>query len=369
MTDLYKHSIEIILENQSENGAYIASPNFQNYHYCWFRDGSFIAYAMDLVRQHRSASLFHHWVAERVNERRDLVRTGLAKARSGQKLTEAEILHTRYRLDGSDGEPGNWPNFQLDGFGTWLWSLNEHRKRNAETKLSQKILDAAGLVAEYLSGLWSLPCYDCWEEFPDHVHPHTLAAIYGGLLAHTELTGTNHQPVTSAIRKQLLERAQSFGYFVKFPGSLAVDASLLGLAVPYGVVRVDNPLMLKTVEQIEATILLEGGLHRYAEDTYYGGGAWILLTAWLGWYYIELAAKCPKYTNSLKQKIQNCQKWIERRSDHHLQLPEQVAENLNVPSYHSVWVERWGEVASPLLWSHANYIILLAKYSASLTQG
>lgn len=70
-------------------------------------------------------------------------RTGLAKTRSVEKLTDAEILHTRYRLDGTDGEPGNWPNFQLDGFGTWLWALNEHRRQNLALRLSQGWLEAA----------------------------------------------------------------------------------------------------------------------------------------------------------------------------------------------------------------------------------
>jgi len=361
MNDLYRRSIEIILENQSTSGGYIASPNFPTYHYCWFRDGSFIAYAMDLAGQHTSAHRFHQWVAECVNERKDLVRKSLAKARAGEKLTESEILHTRYRLDGTDGEPGNWPNFQLDGFGTWLWALNEHHKQNPETQLSQELLDAAELVADYLSELWSLPNYDCWEEFPDHVHPHTLAAIYGGLQAHSELTGKNHQEGTDAIRKQLLSGAGSFGHFVKFLESSAVDASLVGLAVPYGVVAVDDPIMLKTVEHIEATIVRGGGVHRYAEDSYYGGGAWILLTAWLGWYYVELAAKCPDLAGSLQQKIEVCQRWIESHAESNLNLPEQIAEDLNASSYYLTWVERWGNVASPLLWSHAKYIILSLK--------
>jgi GH15 family glucan-1,4-alpha-glucosidase len=365
LTDLYQRSIEIILENQSSSGGYIASPNFPTYHYCWFRDGSFIAYAMDLAGQHESAHRFHQWVAERVNERKDLVRSALAKARSGEILSEAEILHTRYRLDGTDGEPGNWPNFQLDGFGTWLWALNEHQKQNPEWQLSKELLDASELVADYLSELWVLPCYDCWEEFPDHIHPHTLAAIYGGLQAHTALTGRDHRSLTDSIRSQLLTDAQSFGHFVKFPDAAAVDASLLGLAVPYGVVAPDHPLMLQTVEYIESTILRGGGLHRYADDSYFGGGAWILLTAWLGWYYIELAAKRPDLVTILKPKIQSCQSWIESRAGNDLNLPEQVAENLNSPSYYPTWVERWGEIASPLLWSHAKHIILCSKKSIS----
>jgi GH15 family glucan-1,4-alpha-glucosidase len=103
--------------------AYIASPNFPTYQYCWFRDGSFSAYAMDLAGQHESSHRFHQWVADRVNERKQIVRSTLVDAPSGGKLSERDILHTRYRLDGSDGEPGEWPNFQLDGFGTWLWAL------------------------------------------------------------------------------------------------------------------------------------------------------------------------------------------------------------------------------------------------------
>jgi GH15 family glucan-1,4-alpha-glucosidase len=361
MNDLYQRSIEIILENQSESGGYIASPNFPTYHYCWFRDGSFIAYAMDLAGQHKSARRFHQWVAERVNERKELVLASINKVRSGEKLTEADILHTRYNLDGTDGEPGNWPNFQLDGFGTWLWALNEHQKQNPKTQLAGELLEAAELVADYLSDLWMLTCYDCWEEFPDCVHPHTLAAIYGGLQAHSKLTGKSHQSVTDAIQKKLLAGAEQFGHFVKFPDSPAVDASLLGLAVPYGVVASDDPIMLKTVEHIEATILRDGGLHRYADDSYYGGGAWILLTAWLGWYYIELSAVRPDLKEGLKQKIQFCQTWIESRAKDNLFLPEQVAENLNTSSSYSTWVERWGESASPLLWSHAKYNILYLK--------
>jgi GH15 family glucan-1,4-alpha-glucosidase len=160
------------------------------------------------------------------------------------------------------------------------------------------------------------------------------------------------------IRGQLLAGAQSYGHFVKFSDSPAVDASLLGLCIPYGVVAPDDPIMLRTVEQIELTILGEGGLHRYAEDSYYGGGEWILLTAWLGWYYIKLAVKRPDWKSSLSPKIHTCLEWVEAHAGNNQYLPEQVPENLNVPAYYSTWVDRWGEIASPLLWSHANYIIL-----------
>ena len=54
-------SVEIIKQNQASSGAYIASPNFSQYKYCWFRDGAFIADSMNLVNERESASSFFEW--------------------------------------------------------------------------------------------------------------------------------------------------------------------------------------------------------------------------------------------------------------------------------------------------------------------
>jgi len=102
MADLFQRSFEIILQNQSASGAYLASPNFATYRYCWFRDGAFIAYAMDRVGEHASAARFHTWAAAVVNARADIVRRVVAKADRGEPLHAADILHTRYSLDGAE---------------------------------------------------------------------------------------------------------------------------------------------------------------------------------------------------------------------------------------------------------------------------
>ena len=119
MTDLYQRSIEIILANQHPSGAYIASPNFAPYRYCWIRDGSFLAYAMDLVGEHSSAARYHSWAAKVVNQREEVVRRAIEINGLGKPLAESDILHTRYTLEGKEAEEG-WHNFQLDGYGTWL---------------------------------------------------------------------------------------------------------------------------------------------------------------------------------------------------------------------------------------------------------
>ena len=347
MSSLVECSVEIIRRNQSSSGAYVASPNFPTYQYCWFRDGSFIAHAMDLAGQSDSAAGFHAWAAKAVNARADVVKHAVKKARRGEPLTGADVLHTRYTLDGRDSTGEAWPNFQLDGFGTWLWALGEHA-RLAGGKLPPGWLQAAGLVADYLAALWSQPCYDCWEEFPDKLHTHTLAAIYGGLQAYSQMADTDLAPVLAAIRQFIFDHQKLEGRFVKYAGSTAVDASLLGLATPYRVLEPGGPMMRATLARIEAELECGGGLHRYAADTYYGGGEWVLLTAWLAWHYAELGRAA---------EAQAALAWVEAQADDQGQLPEQVPANLNDPSYLRPWQDRWGPSANPLLWSHAQYLI------------
>jgi GH15 family glucan-1,4-alpha-glucosidase len=347
MSNLYQHSIEVILENQSPSGAYPACPKYPNYRYSWFRDGAFIAYSMNLVGEHHSAEKFHDWAATNVIKRTHLIERTINKVSQDKSLDSDDILHTRYSVNGDEAKE-DWPNFQLDGFGTWLWSLGEHQ-RLTNIRLNGELLRAARLVADYISALWERPCFDCWEEFPTKIHPHSLAAIYAGLRSQSELSGTDNQQVLTDIRHYILDRAVTNGYFVKYIGSNFVDASLIGLAVPYKVFPPNDPIMRATVQEIDATLWNGGGVHRYPEDTFYGGGEWILLTAWLGWYYSQAGEM---------NKAVRMRQWVEDQADQLNELAEQVPATLIDASFYEPWKKRWGEIAKPLLWSHAMYIIL-----------
>lgn len=347
MTDLVERSIEIILHYQSPSGAYPACPTFPTYQYSWFRDGAFIAYAMDQVGEYESATNFYDWAASVINVREPLIQRALKKAQAGEHLETGDVLHTRYTLDGR-GADEEWPNFQLDGFGTLLWALGQHVKLT-QSPTPESWTKAVSLVAAYLSALWRVPCFDCWEEFPEKVHTHTLAAIQAGLTASQTLIDQDYQAVQQDISDFLIKKALVDGHFVKYSGTEEVDASLLGLAVPYKLYTLDDLRIQRTIALIETNLQKNGGIHRYSADTYYGGGEWVLLAAWLGWYY----AQCGDRKRAIA-----LMEWIEAQADTQGHLPEQVPETLNDPMMYQPWRDRWGEIARPLLWSHAQYIIL-----------
>jgi GH15 family glucan-1,4-alpha-glucosidase len=369
--ELFKRSKEIILQNQAPSGAYLASPNFNSYQYSWLRDGSFIAHAMDQVGETESAISFYRWVDKTIKRHAWKVDNVINSLANESALKDADFLHTRYTIEGEESyDDATWGNFQIDGYGTWLWSLGEHVAASGDVAIMDELAESIRLTVRYLCAVWKLPNYDCWEEHPDQIHTYSLGAVFGGLSAVQELitaglTGISLpsvQIVTSEIRKFILKNAITDGMLIKqmYPPendhairirpNLGVDASLIALGVPYHVFEIDDPTLQKTVAKIETDLYRRGGgVYRYRSDTYYGGGEWILLAAWLGWFYA---------LSGEREKANDLLEWIEEQADDNLDLPEQVSDHVLFPRYIPIWEKRWGAVAKPLLWSHAMYLIL-----------
>ncbi len=358
MYDLRTRSIAIIEQHQDPSGAYVACPNFAPYQFCWLRDGTFIAYAMDRVGRHDSARRFYGWV-QRVLAKMGRHVERLSTAGGGRMPAPELMLPTRYRLNGDVSDDG-WPNFQLDGYGTWLWGLARHIEMTGETRLLAEFGDSIDLTVRYLKMCWHLPNYDCWEEFGDRRHPATLASLYGGLSAINHyLRRDDVAALAAEIRQYVLAHGVNQGRFVKSIGNPSVDASLLWLSVPFGLVAPEDERMAATVAEIERR-LYHQGVHRYPEDTYYGGGEWLLLACWLGWYYCRVGRV---------EAAEQIRVWVESCANASGELPEQVLHHVNDPDFIEEWEKRWGKVATPLLWSHAMYLILREESAGSRVSG
>jgi isomaltose glucohydrolase len=281
-----QRSIDVILAGQSASGAYVACPRFEQYKYCWFRDGSFIADAMREAGEVASADRFFDWCARVVHAR------------------PSGPWDARYRLDG-EPDPSEWPKLQIDGLGLFLGAL---RRRGDTARWGE----ASALVARWLARHWNEPCVDWWEE-REGIHAATLWCVGNGL-------------ASDEIKREARARAHD-----------RVDGSLLFIGTP------------ELVEWVEESLLVDGGVHRHLEDSYYGGGQWLLLTAMLGLAYVDQARI---------EEARSCLAWLEAHATHEGDLPEQSRDHLLRPDAYRPWVEQWGEPACPLLWSHAMYLRL-----------
>ncbi|MCD6457469.1 MAG: hypothetical protein J7K82_01340 [Thermoproteales archaeon] len=354
---LLEKSIEVILKNQSRYGSYIASPRFRQYRYCWIRDGSFIAYAMDISDNHQSSLRFHKWVFKVLKRYSWKLNKLFEKYFKNELRAPNDYLHTRYTLQGSESK-SSWPNKQFDGYGIWLWSLSEHIKSSGNEYLIDYYFNELKLVIKYLTIVWKEPCYDCWEENPDKIHTSTLASIAGGLKSISRYVRDDILQYRKAIdeivsfitRKNTIDKRFAKYYDPKIGRASGIDASLLWLVYPFKLFSEDSLMFKNTVKSIEEKLLENsGGVHRYPEDTYYGGGEWIILAAWLAWHYANIGKRDKAY---------KLLEWIESTADDNGYLPEQVTDNMLAPQFYTYWFKKWGPIAKPLIWSHAMYIIL-----------
>lgn len=345
---LTETSLDVIRAGQTASGAYIAAPSFPNYQFSWFRDGSFTAHAMQLAGDPESARRFHQWAIDVILKEAPQADVAIARSREHLPPMTGGYLRARYPADGASTDD-HWPNFQLDGLGIWLWSLNEF-DRAQHTALAG-LAEAVEIVAGYLSALWRTPCFDCWEENGEQIHVSTLAAIHGGLTAAAVLLNSPRLGnEAAAVREFALERGTLEGRFRKHLGTDLLDASLLWASTPFRLIEPSEPIMRRTVDQlVESLTGPSGGIRRYIGDSYYGGGEWILLTAHLGWYWAEVGEL---------EKSHRALAWVEAAADDRGHMAEQLLDGVQSPDRISEWMTRWGPVANPLLWSHASYLIL-----------
>jgi GH15 family glucan-1,4-alpha-glucosidase len=357
---LMKGSVEAILRNQVSNGAIIASPDFAQYHFCWLRDASFSAYALDLVGEHDASLRYHSWVNRAVEGISEVIDRVIADREAGKPLDPIRMPPARFTLDGV-AVVDDWPNFQIDGYGTWLWSLGQHLDLSGVHELPEVMRRSVERVAQYLAVFSLSPCYDVWEESGDAIHTSTLASVYGGLATAAKLLGDEYYvKAARTVQSFVLDSAAQHGYFAKSTLNCDVDASTLWLAAPFGLVESTDTCFARTVNLIEERLTLGGGIRRYSTDVYYGSGVWPVLTASLGWLFV---------VEGNREGAQRCLSWIERHFDHEGRLGEQFGGDVRDREHYDEWVHRWGPSAKDLTWSHAMYVVLCASLEKSRIAG
>lgn len=354
---LFDASVRIIRAYQSSTGGYVASPNFAVYNYSWFRDGAFIAYAMALVGEVESASKFHMWAADNINKRAAKITDLIDRNRKELPIDSEEHLHCRYSLDGEESAE-DWTNFQLDGFGTWLWAVNEYRKQG--NPVVPAFLEAAEKLIPYLAEFWATPSYDWWEESFGEQHVSTLGCISAGLFAVTDWPELSDElrllarTTATDIRNFVMNHGVVDGHLTKWIGTSAVDGSLAALISPLNWIE-DEEVAQKTLNVISGQ-LGELGTHRHLDDVYFGGGPWPLLSVFLGLGKSSLGDRAA---------AERILVWVRSCANEDHELPEQLPVDLLNPQSRQEWIDKWGDPAVPLLWSHAMFLILKKEVEGS----
>jgi len=372
---LFKRSLLIIRSLADNNGAIIASADsdmLQNgrdtYSYMWPRDGAFSAMAFNMAGNFNIAERFFDFC--------------------NSVITDDGYFMHKYRSDGSLGSSWHpWMRngkielpIQEDETALPLIALWHHYEQSKDLEFIEKVYStlikrAADFMVSYRDPKTRLPkaSYDLWEE-KFGIHTYTAASVYGALICaakFAKLLGkekSEHIYTTAAfeIRQSILtylyDDAQ--GIFVKMlnvkdDGTIQYD-STLDMSSVYGifafnVLDIEDPRLSRMIKQVEDRILVKtavGGVARYEGDTYFRdttgvpGNPWIITTMWLAQYYIARAKKESDFTPA-HQLIA----WAVKHASQAGILSEQLHP------YSGTQLS-----ATPLTWSHSEYIMTIIKY-------
>ncbi|GAA3295223.1 hypothetical protein GCM10020218_075820 [Dactylosporangium vinaceum] len=140
------------------------------------------------------------------------------------------------------------------------------------------------------------------------------------------------------------------GRLRKWLGSDAVDGSLLAAFAPFGVV--DAGTGARTVAAVERDLLDVRGSTPLP-------GRRVLRRRPLAGPGRAARARLPGPDRPADARRQLA--WIAGTAAPNGDLPEQVSDRLLAPEHRQEWLDRWGPVATPLLWSHGAFLSLAAR--------
>ena len=337
-------SRQVINDCCLENGAIVAAnsamPYYpkeaKNYFYVWPRDASYICLAAGEIGLKDIQENFFNWLLNRAEGWR-----------------ESGLFYEKYYPNGIQA----LNRFQPDQTSSVLLAVyNFTKKDKAKIDKYKKLMveSADGICMAWKKSHFDLITNDLWEgrlTFPDlkENFSYSLAACVKGLQCANKLfPNKNYVKIAAQMREALIKAASKRGYFYRSFGKLddeRIDASMLGLIWPFGIVSPKNKLAASTIKIIENKLVKDYGVYRHENDDYdgwmfekklrnKGAGYWPLLNFWMSIVLNKMGRKkeALKYYNKI---IDSTKKFI----------PEQVFDN-NIQ-----------KSVSPLCWSHAMFIL------------
>lgn len=321
------------------------------YSYCWPRDAVFITEALDAVGMSEDAERFYSKFCK------------MTQSKNG-------MWEQRFYTDGKLAPA--W-GYQIDETAAVIFGAYSHYtacKDKNFLKSNLKMLEnGVTFLEKYIDDVFNKTgkfpkSYDLWEEC-EGVSLYSISAIFAAFSAMLKIYDIvkdmfeNNRLKVEAINKQIkkLEKLvidvkeyclkefydDEKKSYVRNTVDKKIDISLLGTVTPFEMFTPKEKNIQNTIERINMTIrTYTGGYIRYEGDSYMGGyNPWPIANLWMACYNLEAGEN--------KKALENFSFVTTSASDYGL-LGEQVNNDARKPA----WV-------IGLTWSHAMYIIVLAK--------
>jgi oligosaccharide amylase len=350
---VYQTSVVMMRHAAGTNGSIIASPDTtalalggDTYNYCWWRDGGYIAKAMDEAGLYEYSQRFLEFAAH-------------------CQSPDGSFLH-RHFPDGAVGSTWHPPPFlQVDQTATVIAAVWHHFKRGGDSDALLGLWPLVKGAATFLTGFRDpgtglpAPSFDLWEERKG-IHTYSTATVIHALERAARIARelgkdptawhAASEEMRASARDHLWDPAEKRFVRSIAPLDAKVDASVL-LALKLGLVPWDDPLARATVETVERRLWSPkfGGIARFEGDEYCGHeNPWIICTLWLAEAKLRLGER---------ERCRELIEWVAEHASPTRLLPEQIDASTGQT-----------KSAIPLTWSHSTFVDVVHKYRQAVEQ-
>ncbi|MEM0199804.1 MAG: glycoside hydrolase family 15 protein, partial [Saccharolobus sp.] len=268
---IYQVSLLTIKNHMDLNGSIIASSDFSfvkvygdSYQYCWPRDAAIAAHALDIAGYKELAIRHFNFISELLSSE------GFLYHKYSPNKTLASSWHP-WIYKGKKIYP-----IQEDETALELWAIASHYERYSDideiSYLYKKFVKPAlKFIMSYMEEGLPKPSFDLWEERYG-IHIYTISTIYGALTKGSKLAKDMGDEIlsedlldTASLMKEItLKRMTYNGRFIRRIDEegnqdLTIDASLYSPAF-FGLISPEDPIMVKTINEIEAKLKVSNGI-------------------------------------------------------------------------------------------------------------
>jgi glucoamylase len=378
--ELFNKSLLVIRSHVSDNGSIIASGDSEMlqhgrdyYEYVWPRDAAISATALAKAGDFNASRRFFEFCNDIITN-------------------DGYFMH-KYRPDKSLGSSWHpWVRngekqlpIQEDETALVIQALGIHFELSKDLEFIESIYNslikkAAEFMADFRDDKTGLPqpSYDLWEE-KYGVHTYTAASVYAALqvaakfakLLGKEKAGRRYEAaagqIKEAIMKHLFDDKENVFHKSVYirKGEVVVDKTLdfssIYAIYKFGVLDSKDELLTKSMQIFRERLEVKtdiGGIARFEGDIYHTSGGnipgnpWIITTNWLTQYLTEFIEKEAQLPDLVRRFT-----WVTQRALPSGMLPEQINPYSGEPLS-----------ATPLIWSHAEYVISIIKYLEKLEE-
>ncbi len=366
---LEKYSKYLIENSQMVNGFFPASPYPGNYNAYWPRDSVYIAEAVGGKRKKKYYKGFLK-LMKKMEKKIDKI-VYEKKRHEDHEYIDPKFMITGEKVVGKEDDLEEWGFVQHDAVSLNLYKIIEEEEK--ENFLSDREKKLVKKLADYVKNCWIYHPDDnsVWEEHKK-IHSVSIGLMKKALEKVMEYYGTDEYEEEIKNMEKFVKKERVYnGYLVDFLWEKEYDGRE-GPKIDFNVLMFSYPLnafseyltydiLKNTINVIEEKLVKEFGVKRYEEDVYKGGGEWLIGNQFLSLAYLDLFKrfKKEKYLIKAGEYLKKTEQSVTKR----LELPEQIVDkNLGEKLVYLPLIKRYGvREQTPLLWSHAMYLINLKK--------